>query len=281
MPESVEAVEPAVETSAEEAADFAESFDGDATPTPVEPVEAESTEASVAVADKAPVYVQVTEDEHKRLLTSAETVEKIAANLEQRFGSVFGKVGEIQDRLKSLQGNTPAGQPVTLSLEDFKEMKEDFPELAGMTMKAVERIVSRMAGTGTGLGAEQIEQLVSTRLGQLETKQVMDTMDGLNEGWKEVVGLPDASGKAPDTAYRRWLATQPEDYRTKVEATRNPYVLNRAIERFQSESKTPKKLTPKPASSRFADAVTPVGVGGRATASVPETEEAGFEAGFK
>lgn len=245
------------------------------TPTdiPTEPAASpESATDTPSPASAEPVYAKITEDEYKRFLTNAETVEKIASTLEQRFGTAFGHIGGIQQKLKEMQDATPRGQAIKLTKEDFAEMQADFPEFADMQMKGLERALSRMSGTGAGLDSAKAEELVDTRIVRLETKLLKGALTDLHEDWETVVGAKDSQ-----TPYRQWLATQPQEYQDRIAASRRPSEIAKSITKFKEVAATPPPKPKVPAVNEVAEArraqlnaaVTPKGAGG---AKVGRTE---------
>ncbi len=64
-------------------------------------------------------------------------------NLKQQLSKAFGTMGNMQQLINQVRSQTPAGAVVEITDEDFAELKEDFPELAGHTRAALERILKR------------------------------------------------------------------------------------------------------------------------------------------
>jgi uncharacterized protein YheU (UPF0270 family) len=230
-----------------------------------------------------PVYVQLTKADYDRLQTSAETVEKIAASLEQRFGTAFGHIGGLQQKLKEMQEATPRGHAVKLSDEDFAELRTEFPEMAEMQMKGLERVIARLGGTGSaGLDEPTASKLVEDKVSAVVTQFRRDTLTDLHEDWEEVVG-PEGSA----TPYRQWLATQPKDYQDKINASQRPGVIAKSIDKFRGfeAARVRKPGAPSNKPSQFeaerrqelAEAVTPRGSGGKKTGRTAEDDlMAGF-----
>lgn len=250
-------------------------------PTDVQTNPPDSPDAQEDAPSPAPVYAKITEDEYKRFLTNAETVDKIASSLEQRFGTAFGHIGGLQQKLKEIQAATPNGQSIKFTKEDFAEMQADFPELADMQMKGLERALSRMSGTGaaSGLDEAKASELFDAKFVAVERKILTEALADLHEDWEQVVGPKDSH-----TPYRVWLAAQPQAYQDTIHASRRPAVIAKSIDQFKAFAAAPSAATaPKPnavAEARRAQlsaAVTPKGAGG---AKVGRTEDDDLQAGF-
>ena len=260
--------------------------DDEPTGTPSSPAatdDATTDQPDESVPALEPVYVQLTKENYDRLQSSAETVEKIAASLEQRFGTAFGHIGGLQQKLKEMQEATPRGQAVKLSDEDFAEMRAEFPEMASMQMKGLERIIARMGGTGAaGLDETKASKLIDDKVSATVTQLRREALADLHEDWEAVVG-PEGS----DTAYRKWLATQPKDYQDKINASQRPGVIAKSIDEFKKFDAARARKTPPPSNKpsqseaerrrELAEAVTPRGSGGTKTGRTADDDlMAGF-----
>lgn len=240
-----------------------------------EPVVSPVVEDAASDPAPAPIYAKITEDEHKRFLASAETIEKVAASYEKRLDTAFGHIGGFQQKLKELQAGTPSGHAIKLTKEDFAEMQAEFPELADMQMKGLERALSRIGVTGAGAGLDEAKasEIFDAKIAGFEKRTLMDTLTDLHEDWETVVGPKDSA-----TPYRAWLATQPQAYQDQLHASRRPSIIAQSITKFKESAATPvRPKAPAPKTSAAADArreqlrdaVTPKGAGG---AKVGRTE---------
>jgi len=226
----------------------------------------------------APQYRQITEQEYEQLMNSATLVSDIKAAQEKQFGTAFGKIGGIERHLQQLQHQTPNGQSVELTDEDVAEMAEEFPELAGMTLKVLQNVVGKMRGTGPAIDETVISNVRKDAVRDAKVEISLETLDETHEGWRDIVGLPDGQGNLPDTEYRRWLGEQPENYRQRLEETNNHVVIGRSIDKFNEYKKQKQAKQDTSRRDRFADAVDAKGDGGHQSAPTGDDE---FEAGFK
>ena len=53
--------------------------------------------------------------------------------------SVFAEIGGVERLIQQLQTSVPAGEAISLDDKDFAELKEEYPELAEVTLKASDR----------------------------------------------------------------------------------------------------------------------------------------------
>lgn len=276
-----------VEGSAEQAdADLQAGFED--TPDPAPKVETPETPEQTPETPAEPEYVQVTKADFTRLLAAAEAIEKLPSSLDQRFGSVFGKFGPLEEKLKTIQAGTPQGQKVEVTDEDMAELIAEYPEFGGLTKKVLNKVLSRITGTGK-VDPNEVKALIGGefetfrgKTGEEKKSELRETMDALVEDWPKIIGLPDEKGVIPDTPYRRWLATQPKEYQEKISSTWNPFTIRSSIRKFQADTKPkPKQPATSPTNQRerMASAVQPKGQGpGKAAGSSPEEElQAGFD----
>lgn len=228
-----------------------------------------------------PKYVQITEEQYKKLEAAAERT----GEFEKQFSKAFGTIGDMQKILRGLQANTPRGLAVKMPDGAFDAMKKDFPELADHMQTTMEGILKGIEGTGApsaDLDPEEFERKLEERVLKLAAEDLADEFPD----WQKIVGAVNVkAGEAPDpnNAFRKWLATKPQEYQDRINSTNSAGVITRAIRMFKSETKTP--ATPaKPnkrvetRNNRIAEAVRPRGDGGHPPAKSADDD---FEAGFK
>ena len=268
---------------------FTAAFEDGAPATTQQPVVATEaqpeTPAETPVEEEVVEYVQVSKKDLDRLMAAAEKVDTI----DTQFNKVFGTIGNVKNELLNrLQQTAPAGASIELTDEDFAELKEDFPELAGHTRTALERILKRLNVKGTGeatqaIDPEKLKPLVDERTHALQ----LEELDDMHPGWRDIVGKP---GDA-ENPFRKWLATQPKEYQDKISNTQSAAITKRAIDKFEAAQKAAEKPAaqpnPKPPSpqtairkDRIEAAVQPRGTG-VAPLKKPLTEEDHFQAGFQ
>jgi hypothetical protein len=82
-----------------------------------------------------------------------------------------------------------------------------------------------------------------------------DLMTDLVEDWETICGPPNSQ-----TAYRQWLAKQPQAYQQEVASSWRPGVLANSIKKFQQEQHpTPRAVSGGTRQARLAAAVAPKG----------------------
>lgn len=272
---TTETVEP--QTDEQATRDFAAGFDNEATPAAPAATEPPSDQAG-----RAPVeveYVQVTKGDFDRLMAAAEKAETV----DQQFAKVFGTIGNVKNEvLNRLQAQTASGADIQLSDEDFAELQEDFPSIAGQTKTALERIFKRMNLRGTGGQPATVEadpEKIRETFRAERVREQLAELDDLHPDWRDVVGRPGDE----TNAFRRWLKDQPEDYRKRVEQTESAAITSRAIDRFKASLAKPAEARqPEAPRDRRADAVQPRGTGTAPPPrrSTPEDDlRAGYESG--
>lgn len=273
-----------------EAAGFASLFKDGPTETPAGNEQTQTPEPAEAAQEPAPPpkLAQITEDQYAELLARAAAVDELKAGLDKKVDTAFGKIGEINRLIASLQQSTPAGEAISLNDDDLAELSSEFPEIAAMTAKGLNRVLSRLKGTGGT--SPDIESIVQQRLAPvmeaLPTRveaMVSEKLLAKEHGdWRAIVGKADEK-----TEYRAWLSTQPAEYQQTVSETYDSVVIGESLTRFKAEqakaqaaAEEARKKTEaaNQRKSRFEAAATPRGMPGNTPLESDET--AGFRAAF-
>lgn len=235
----------------------------------------------------APKLAKITEDQFQDLLKKAESFDSLKAQQDK----VFGKLGGIERVLAQLQAETPEGEAIEVTTEDFEDLAREFPEIAESTLKGLTKVLGKLKGTGgksTAINQEQIAQLVQERVAPvLESVEERVTsavetklLSRAHPDWREVVGVKNPeTGEIPDTEFRQWLNKQPEEYQSQIGSTWDADLISGAIDKFKESKKV---VDPAPAKNARREilnaAATPKGSGGQPPAP---SEDDDFNAGFK
>lgn len=248
--------------------DFDAGFSED-TVTPTE--KPETTEAPAEPAPQAPKYAQITEEQYQHLLSRATAIDEIKAAQEKQFGTAFGKIGGIERLVNQLQAAAPAGQSIEVSEDDFDELRADFPELAAMQVKGLNKALAKVRGSGPAVDPEMLEQRIQERLApeiqrvrEEASQKIVDlTIRQQHRDWNKVVRSPE---------FAEWLAAKPQAERDAIQYSDDPDVVADHITTFKAAAKAATTRA-----KRFDQAVTPRGTGGHAPAPDDDDE---FNAGF-
>jgi len=258
---------------------FAAAFSDDAehprTETPGEP----STPAAQPEEPPEPKpvkYAQITEDEYQSLLARAAQIDEIKAETGKKIDTAFGKLGEINRVIAQLQQSGQAGAPLSLTDEDLAELHKEFPEIAAMTAKGLNRVLGRLGG-----GAPNVDALVQEKLAPAlesvpQTVKALVSEELLQEkhgDWRAIVGAPEDS----TNAFRQWLSQQPKERQSELNSTYDHRVISKAITDFNEARKKAEAADQR--KSRLAAAVTPRSAPGNAQ-PLDDDESAGFKAAF-
>jgi len=268
MGDVAEATVETPETEATYATNFSAGFTGQPTETP----EPEPKAEVQAEAPPEPKYVQLTEEKYHQI----EKVLGMVTKLDQGFGTL----GQIQQTLKQMQAAEKAGFDLdTITEDDFSELKAEFPELASMLAKGMNRVPKKIK-----LPATQIPTLDDAQLAErVSLKLAANLLEDEFPDWRTIVG-PAGS----DTPFRKWVATLHEVDQKKIWGSRNPLYLAQQLTKFTEATAAPAKVTTaagsapptKPAApDRTARLKAAVPVKGVTPATAP-TDEGGFSSGF-
>lgn len=254
-------------------------------------------------AAEEPEYVQLTKADFARLIGSANETDK----LKQQMSQVFGTTGNLQQIVKRLQAETPAGFPVEMTLEDFPELSQDFGELAGQTVAGFNRFLKRLKVKGTA-EPEEVKPATQTptvdresiikELKQERIKLEIEALNDLHPDWRVIVGQNIVDGKVvlgddgnavldPNSEFRKWLATQPENYQATINSTSSASITSRAIDKFKAAKAAAKPFAqpaPKPKDAartdRIRENVQPRGTGGAAPGPTTKSAQDHFDEGY-
>lgn len=276
---------PVVEEPIETDDEFNAGFSDQAAPTetPAEPEPETTPEAPPAAEpepEPEPELATLTKAQLDDLLQKANRIDEINGKLEKQFGTAFGKIGGIERVLQQLQSSGVAGGKVEITDEIVADLTAEFPEMGALVKRSLEKLVEKLPTHGGAAPAidpsefAKVEERAVTRARQMITEE---TLDDTHAGWREVIGLPNAEGKIPETEFRKWLANQPEDYRNRVNKSFSAVTIGKAIDDFQE---TTKKAAAQAEArrARTAAGVTPRGTGGHQPAPSDDDE---FNAGFR
>ncbi len=244
------------QTDAEVAAEFNGGFDDTAV---------------VAPADE-PKMAQIPEDEYRKLL---DGVAKLG-DIEGRFDTAFGKIGGVERALDQLRSATPAGGKIELTEEVVADLAAEFPEMAQLQFKTLQKLVDVInTSTPAQISAAQPSVDVDALKTSIRRELTEETLDGFDEKWREIIGLPGKDGVIPDTPFRQWLEKQPKEYATQVKSTYSAAVLTGALSKFKTaQAKAQGRREVLDA------AVEVTGSGGQAPAA-GQTGDDEFNEGFK
>ncbi len=254
--------------------------------TPPEDPKADAAPAAPIPAETpapAPEYVQITKQDFETLQASAAKTPE----LEKRIESLFGKTGNIQQIINRLQEATPKGDAIELPEDVVSEMEAEYPDIAALLRKSLEKTIKGMRGTGSAEpGASVDQEAVKGLVQDLANKREMEALEDAHPDWRVLVGTVDGEGKHDENQpFRKWLAEQPAEYQTKINSTFSSSVITRAIEKFKaSQAPAPAAVpqpSPKDQSRRdtIRDALPAKSAGEQPTPS--KTPDDDFKAGFK
>lgn len=273
------------------AAGFEESEHDEAKPKEASEKGAAETEAGTEgeghasqAEEQKPEYVQLTKDDYDAF----KALVGKTATLEGALSKISGHTGNLQKTVQKLQAATPMGAAVEISKEDFAELEAEFPELAGHTRTALERVLKKMGVRGT---AEKPAAEAEAKPADDPAQAQIAFLTELHPEWKTIVGY-DLEGDAKKAnSFRKWLALQPQEYQDTINATQSAAITARAIDKFLADQEAAKKAAAAPSKpkqapkvaarqERIQAAVQPKGAGGKAPGPPQRTVHDEFRAGF-
>lgn len=224
---------------------------------------ATDAEPADAAPQEPPRYRQITEAEYEALMERVAAIDEIKAAHRRELDTAFGKVGRIEEQLQRLSG---AGVR-EVTTEDFSELHQEFPEILDLQLKGWNRVLAKAAGQAApAVDDARIQAAVQPLVQQLGRAVLM-------------VQHPDLPQIESSPEFAQWQASLPEDVQQRLQRELDPAFVGGLVAQFKESRKPP---APAPAAdprrARFAQAVTPRGVGTRPPA---QSEDDAFEVGFK
>lgn len=227
--------------------------------------------ANAADTPPAPEYVQLTKAELEELRSRAALIEEVRATQEKSFGTAFGKLGDVERRLKALSEGAPVAE---ISQEDIDTLRNDgFEPLAN----ALEKIRGvKAVAVGGSVDESKLEELVQQRMTPALQRMELRLLASQHPDWKQI----DA-----DPAFPAWVKSKGDEFAQKLATASNAYdseAIGQAMTEFKAHRAAQAAATKRQEDaanarrSRFNAAVTPRGTGTAPPAN-PEDE---FDAGF-
>lgn len=243
----------------------------------------ESSNAPAAPAEQPkPEYVQLTKQERDDLMAKAAQLDEYRSEHTKKLDQAFGKIGGVQQLVAQLQAATQAGKQVTVSEEDFEELKsEGYEDLAQMTAAGLNRALAKMSLKGTEgdapkFGEEQAKALFTQHGAELrkslkdEVRQELaeEALTEKHADWKDVLNKPE---------FAEWSAkNKVADRKDRTGALFADSLIPSFIGDIITDFKASQKQV-NARKDRLAAAVPPKGTGGHASSTQEEDE---FSKGF-
>lgn len=269
---------PAVED--EHDADFDAGFGGqEATTTPQELTDDPKPEATPEPTPApAPEYVQITKAEHELFTAALAKIPEIEASMTKQFNTAFGGLGGLKQMIQKLQTETPVGQTIDLSDEDFEDLKREYPEMADYTIKGLRQVFGKFTGSGGADPAgfdKKFDEKVQTAVADIRQEIVKSSLEAVFPGWEEDVKTPQ---------FDEWVKAQPPEMQARMSSDKLSDAA-KMLKAYYAHVAAPPPPAPTPTSPpvntrqrQLAAAVPPRGDGGHPPAA---SEDDDFEQGFK
>lgn len=177
-------------------------------------------------------YVQLTKEEHGRLLALVDRTTEWQTKLDRALGTVGG----MNEIIKKLQTATPKQVKIFLA-----KTRENYPDLAdsieadleeGMkSAPAAEPVVEEPKKTEEDKPAEKS---VAVQLQEQRAKDNMDMLDEAFPEWKGVVGFGLSAEEKAKRPYRIWLASKDEATQNRINNSQSALTIGRSIDEFNA-----------------------------------------------
>lgn len=229
---------------------------GETPPEPVKPV-VEAPQPKEKPEEETPqpkLFAGKTEAEIEALFNDVQSMKAYR----QQIDNLAGNFGKLNVAIQKIQRDTPQGQAVEITEEDFAELKAEWPEVAEMSLKGFNRVLSKLKGTG-GAPAESIDvdKLVTERIApeiekvwQKANAEITDLRIQVHHrDWKTVLNSQE---------FMAWEKTLPQEEQEKFLSSSDPEYVAATITKFK-EAQAAASKKQEQNKQRLANAVQPEG----------------------
>jgi len=248
-----------------------------------EVVQPNQVAAPIPVA-AVPELAKISQQQFDELVKKATEIDAVKADYQKRFDTLAGTIGNLKQRLESLQSSATPGQAVSVTEADFEELvNEGFPDLAQWSAAALNRVLGRLkpgGAQGSSIGQEQVAEIFNQQFGSQSeslmkaiTEKVTDQLatQSLTEQHEDYVSvLNSPEFKAWSEANK--IGEKKDRAGVPFAESVNANFVGKILSDFKASQKQAATRQ-----SRLAAAVPPRGAGGHASGPNDEDE---FDAGF-
>lgn len=267
-----------VQASADELAAFQASFSGAEVPViaekeapkqeeqPKEEPKEEVKEEEAAPPAPSPVPA-LTSEEIADLRAAASRVSELDSNLRK----ANGRIGALNDLLQQQQAKKEAeGKPAALTSVEMKRLRDEYPELADAISTDISEMLANLKQAETQQDPDAITSIVKAEVAKERELLRQEALAHRHPDWQDLRDTP-----TPE--YQAWMASLPNDERTKYMESESPYYVADQLDKFKAwrDKAAQAKLKSK---ERIEDAVAPTG--GRASRSSTISEEEAMRQAF-
>lgn len=214
-----------------------------------------------------------TEDEITALLGEIPTLK---SGYRKQIDDLAGNYGKLNAILQRIQSEKTSINPVEVTDEDMKGMiDEGWPEeMVAAQKNILNNVLKKIhGGKVAAVNDEQIADFVSKRVSGEMIPINKNLLDTLRPDWAEITKPDDT------TDYRKWLSTQPEDYRKKILESNNAFEVIGSIKSFENHREEAANRH-KEKEQRLKNAIQPEGkVTTKGTLTEQQAADVAFSAG--
>ena len=246
--------------------DFDAGFDSSLEATVTPDIAVEEPVVEVVVAAETPKFAQITEEDYQAMKASLAEFTTNKATSQSQFDKAFGQLGGMKQRIEQLQTATPAGEPIVATMDDFAEMSAEYPDFAKKQMNALNKVLSKLKGTGS-----QAAPVIDNAARDASFRQ--EIIDNSLE-----VVFPDWKNEVKSLEFDKWFQKQTAEIKGLASSNSVGHAA-KMLKLYDAAKNTPPAKTEVTARQKQLEAaVNPKGVG-RGTPT-KATEDDDFNAGF-
>lgn len=124
--------------------------------------------------------------------------------------------------------------------EQKKQLSKAFGTIGSLTKQLNDMKSASEEKTKAAEPPPTPEEMIERRI----RKEAMADLEEDYPDWREIVGASEKPD--PEHPFRKWLATQPAEYQTKINASNSARTISRAIEKFKDATKESPQTNQRP-----------------------------------
>lgn len=189
------------------------------------PQEEAAEQTQEEVSERIEVVPGLTQDELNQLKEQAALVPKLQKALDTTNGTYGGKIAALEKMIAGIQSQPTKAEvrtPRKISAEDFKNLANDFPELAEKLAQDLSGVMSREEGAGASESVDKIRAEFEEKLAERDREAIersVKRLKKLHPDYQDIAKYDlteQGLAQFKDPAFGHWLSQQPDETRDIV-----------------------------------------------------------------
>lgn len=232
------------------------------------------------IEPRVEVATGLTQEELNQLRQQAALVPKLQKALDTTNGTYGGKIAALEKMITGLKSQPEKAEGLTprkISVEDFKNLASDFPELAEKLAQDLSGVIGREDSAGVSESVEKIRAEFEEKLAERDREAIERSakrLKKLHPDYQDIAKYEltdDGLAKFKDPVFGQWLSQQSDDVRDVVFHSRDADDVSDVLSAYKQ---TLKPAQQEKKTSALERAILPKGVNTSRNLSDKDREEA-------